>query len=317
MVTTPKNGHSTQICTRIPERVCIHELDLDLLLVELIVSVVCLSIINTWQGSPAEMWQPGKSTILAVLISIQAMILGAPIPWINEPGYIGQAETQQAAEHRLLIQYKTVRYAMIGWLGAKRPENVIWDDVSATYWKYNGLNAMQTVKEWSLENPQLINGAKAKAKKPKKRVHAPSTLVELPVDNLVEKLSLLLDLGTTLDHEPVVPEESLTISSKTMGKSPSKPKDAKASTSKGKGKRKASELSDDDDDDIDSYDEFELAAGIDFASPEPTTGGSSRKKRGTTASKGKKPAKAKQVAEDEDSDPKVRHTVKDSICALM
>lgn len=268
------------------------------------------------------MWQPGKSTILAVLISIQAMILGAPIPWINEPGYIGQAETQQAAEHRLLIQYKTVRYAMIGWLGAKRPENVIWDDVSATYWKYNGLNAMQTVKEWSLENPQLINGAKAKAKKQKKRAHAPSTSVELPVDNLVEKLSLLLDLGTTLDHEIIVPEESLTISSKTKGKSPSKPKDAKSSTSKGKGKRKASTLSDDDDDldlDLDSYDESELAVGVDPASPEPSAGGSSRKKRATTASKGtaskgKGKAKAKQVAEDEDSDPKVRYVVKGGIC---
>ncbi len=30
---------------------------------------VCLSILNTWHGSPNEMWQPNKSTILSVLIS--------------------------------------------------------------------------------------------------------------------------------------------------------------------------------------------------------------------------------------------------------
>ncbi len=56
------------------------------------------------------MWQPNKSTILAVLISVQAMILGAPIPWVNEPGYVGQEETSQALSHKLLIQYKTCEY---------------------------------------------------------------------------------------------------------------------------------------------------------------------------------------------------------------
>jgi len=257
------------------------------------------------------MWQPGKSTILAVLISIQAMILGAPIPWINEPGYIGQADTAQAADHRLLIQYKTLKYAMIGWLASKRPENAIWEDVSKVYWKENALNVMQTVKEWAAENPQLVNGLKVRAKKQKKKATA-LPVVDIPADNLVEKLSILLDLGTTLDHESAAPEESLTVSSKPKGKPSSKFKEAKTTKSKGKGKRKASELSDDDDDDLE-FDSDLSTDGLnhatdDHAEPESAAGGSSRKKRATTTSKGKgkSEAKAKQVAEDENLGPKVR-----------
>lgn len=32
------------------------------------------------------MWQPSKSTILQVLISIQSMMLATPLPYFNEPG---------------------------------------------------------------------------------------------------------------------------------------------------------------------------------------------------------------------------------------
>lgn len=284
-------------------------------------NIVCLSIINTWQGSASEMWQPGKSTILAVLISIQAMILGAPIPWINEPGYIGQADTAQAAEHRLLIQYKTLKYAMIGWLASKRPENAIWEDVSTVYWKHNALKVMQTVKEWSAENPQLVNGLKVKAKKQKKK-GAIMPVVDSPPDNLVEKLSLLLDLGTTLDTEPAASEESLTVSSKSKGKPASKGKEVKVPQSKGKGKRKASELSDNDDDlgydSIFSGDGFEQDAD-DHAEPGPAAGGPSRKKRATTAAKGKgkSQSKAKQVAEDKKLSAKVRRDDERRICCTM
>lgn len=202
---------------------------------------------------------------------------------------------------------------MIGWLSGGRLENEIWKDVSKTYWEYNGSDVMQTVKEWALQNPQLLNGAKAKGKKPKKRSHAHApTTVDLPADNLVEKLSLLLNLGTTLDHEPVAPEEALTISSTSKGTPAGKSKESKATTSKGKGKRKASELSDEDDDldsDESEFDEFGFGVPFDFPEPEPEppAGGSSRKKRATTASKGKGKgkAKAKQATEDEELDPKV------------
>lgn len=43
---------------------------------------VCLSLLGTWPGQP---WDPSQSTLLQVLVSIQAMIL-CEDPWYNEPG---------------------------------------------------------------------------------------------------------------------------------------------------------------------------------------------------------------------------------------
>ena len=119
--------------------------------------LVCLSILNTWTGDYNQMWQPRKSTILAVLVSIQAMILGAPLPWLNEPGYSDQGETPQAIEHKLLVQIKTLRYAMIAWLtkikqSDRKITKDIWQEIIEVYWNHNGQNVLNTVKLWATEN---------------------------------------------------------------------------------------------------------------------------------------------------------------------
>jgi ubiquitin-protein ligase len=44
---------------------------------------VCLSLLGTWAGSAEERWQPRKSTLLQVLVSIQGMIL-VEAPYFNE-----------------------------------------------------------------------------------------------------------------------------------------------------------------------------------------------------------------------------------------
>jgi baculoviral IAP repeat-containing protein 6 len=44
---------------------------------------VCLSLLGTWSGSAEENWQPRKSTLLQVLVSIQSMIL-VEAPYFNE-----------------------------------------------------------------------------------------------------------------------------------------------------------------------------------------------------------------------------------------
>ena len=129
-------------------------------------SIVCLSILNTWGGDESQMWQPGKSTILAVLVSIQAMILGAPVPWLNEPGLEAHGESAQAIEHKLMIQIKTIKYAMIAWLMKIKPadgkvEPDVWNDIVEAYWKYNSKSVLQTVEQWSLENPHIKSYHKA------------------------------------------------------------------------------------------------------------------------------------------------------------
>ncbi|OIT05755.1 putative ubiquitin-conjugating enzyme e2 25 [Nicotiana attenuata] len=47
---------------------------------------VCLSLINTWNGSNQEMWTPKNSTILQLLVSIQGLVLNSR-PYFNEPGH--------------------------------------------------------------------------------------------------------------------------------------------------------------------------------------------------------------------------------------
>ncbi|OMO61495.1 Ubiquitin-conjugating enzyme, E2 [Corchorus capsularis] len=47
---------------------------------------VCLSLVNTWPGRKGEKWNPKESTMLQVLVSIQALVLNEK-PYFNEPGY--------------------------------------------------------------------------------------------------------------------------------------------------------------------------------------------------------------------------------------
>lgn len=58
---------------------------------------VCLSLLNTWTGTGSEVWNPGSSTILQVLLSLQALVLNEK-PYFNEAGYdeqIGGAEGEK------------------------------------------------------------------------------------------------------------------------------------------------------------------------------------------------------------------------------
>ncbi|GMH29729.1 hypothetical protein Nepgr_031572 [Nepenthes gracilis] len=49
---------------------------------------VCLSLLNTWSGKKSEKWDPSRSTVLQVLLSLQALVLNEK-PYFNEPGFGG------------------------------------------------------------------------------------------------------------------------------------------------------------------------------------------------------------------------------------
>ncbi|XP_077252626.1 uncharacterized protein LOC143892034 [Tasmannia lanceolata] len=79
---------------------------------------VCLSLLNTWFGDRDEQWTPGKSTILQVLISIQALVLNAK-PYFNEPGCastvgtpIGEKISLAYNEKTFLLSCKTMLYTL-------------------------------------------------------------------------------------------------------------------------------------------------------------------------------------------------------------
>lgn len=80
---------------------------------------VCLSLINTWNGSAAEHWNPQSSTLLQVLVSLQALVL-CKDPYFNEPGY----ETYRSSpkyqaksdSYSSVVAGYTLTYAMRSWL---------------------------------------------------------------------------------------------------------------------------------------------------------------------------------------------------------
>lgn len=80
---------------------------------------VCLSLLGTWPGrSASENWIPGKSNMLQVLLSIQALVLNEK-PYFNEPGYektAGQEHGQKRAkdynENTFIYSIKTMGYSL-------------------------------------------------------------------------------------------------------------------------------------------------------------------------------------------------------------
>ncbi|KAM5585997.1 hypothetical protein ABKV19_005089 [Rosa sericea] len=79
---------------------------------------VCLSLLNTWSGGKQEMWIPGKSTMLQVLVSIQGLILNTE-PYFNEPGWApmkgtpgGEMASKKYNEDTLILSLRTMVYTM-------------------------------------------------------------------------------------------------------------------------------------------------------------------------------------------------------------
>lgn len=79
---------------------------------------VCLSLLNTWTGTGSEVWNPGSSNILQVLISLQALVLNEK-PYFNEAGYdtqIGRAEGEKNSisynENAYLGTCKSILYLL-------------------------------------------------------------------------------------------------------------------------------------------------------------------------------------------------------------
>ncbi|XP_077229678.1 putative ubiquitin-conjugating enzyme E2 24 isoform X2 [Tasmannia lanceolata] len=79
---------------------------------------VCLSLLKTWTGTGTELWNPERSTILQVLLSLQALVLNEK-PYFNEAGYdkqIGRAEGEKNSltynENTFLLSCKSMLYVL-------------------------------------------------------------------------------------------------------------------------------------------------------------------------------------------------------------
>ena len=99
---------------------------------------VCLSLLNTWHGGDSsERWMPKESTILSILISIQAMIL-CDHPIGNEPGMEIHVGTATSARFNKQLQTYTVRFAILDWLRQSDMREGVWRDVVKKYFPRTG-----------------------------------------------------------------------------------------------------------------------------------------------------------------------------------
>lgn len=103
---------------------------------------VCLSLLNTWSG---QRWTPGQSTILQVLVSIQAMVF-CDEPHCNEPGYENQAGSDLSKQYNRNQYAAVVKYAMLEWLDGERKVTPTPTRVSYEYGTAEPKAAVNTMK---------------------------------------------------------------------------------------------------------------------------------------------------------------------------
>jgi len=110
---------------------------------------VCLSLLGTWDAyTQGEEWNPGLSTLLQVIISVQSLIF-VPEPYYNEPGYEADMGTEygdkQSKSYNLNIQKGTAQWAMIDMLENPSPA---WKDVIFDHFRMQGDRVLRNVREW-------------------------------------------------------------------------------------------------------------------------------------------------------------------------
>ncbi|XP_041002196.1 putative ubiquitin-conjugating enzyme E2 38 [Juglans microcarpa x Juglans regia] len=97
---------------------------------------VCLSLLNTWAGKKNEKWNPSESTVLQVLLSIQALVLNEK-PYFNEPGHrmlgrsIWEKRSQAYNEDVFILSCKTMLFLL-----RRPPKN--YEDFVARHFRERG-----------------------------------------------------------------------------------------------------------------------------------------------------------------------------------
>lgn len=112
---------------------------------------VCLSLLGTWTGPS---WEPGVSTLLQVLISLQSMVF-VPDPYFNEPGYERSASTaagkQASAEYNAQIRLGTATNALLPAL--ERPD-AVFKEALRTHYTHQAMRVRQLLQQWLRDTKQ-------------------------------------------------------------------------------------------------------------------------------------------------------------------
>jgi hypothetical protein len=105
-------------------------------------------------GAKGEEWQAGVSTILQVLISIQAMILCVD-PENNEPGFGYARNIGAPSAMTKSIRSLTIKYGIMSW--SQNPPS-LWKDIVEAHLRKQGDRIPQTAERWGRESRQDSQG---------------------------------------------------------------------------------------------------------------------------------------------------------------
>ncbi|GKT46296.1 putative ubiquitination network signaling protein acrB [Colletotrichum spaethianum] len=121
---------------------------------------ICLSLLDTWSG---EKWCPRTSTLLQLLVSIQAMIFCADPIW-NEPGSADGLGVHASDLYNWEMRADTLIFAMSDWL-RERQKNAygcgtgsgVWDEAVGNHFRLRWHWILETALRWEKENDPEVS----------------------------------------------------------------------------------------------------------------------------------------------------------------
>ena len=113
---------------------------------------VCLSLLGTWRAEEGESWIPNKSTIIQVLVSIQALIL-IDEPFYNEPGFEQSMNTptgiKRSNDYNDNIRFKTLEISILNEL---LHPTIGFGDITKQHCYLKKKQILENANKWMNEN---------------------------------------------------------------------------------------------------------------------------------------------------------------------
>lgn len=104
---------------------------------------VCLSLLGTWSGPS---WEPQKSTLLQVLVSLQGLVL-VEEPYFNEPGHECDVETEQGRQSSALYNEHARLLALRAALNCAQKPPRGFEEIIARYFLRVGPRLLEECEE--------------------------------------------------------------------------------------------------------------------------------------------------------------------------
>ena len=175
---------------------------------------VCLSLLNTWQGPK---WNASHSSLLQVLVSIQALILGVEHPFYLEPGNGGWEgrvkEGTQIPRHVKLyedrIREGTAQYAMLDMVQGTTPQYLApFQDVIAAHFFHFRDAVWKEAQSWQAKMENRVQQKRLKSTvtqlhKKLWQLTAPNAVEETSANSDGASLQNLVDADAAATQPPV------------------------------------------------------------------------------------------------------------------